>query len=94
MVFNDYLFIPFVFLSFLFYFLLPLRIRWISLLLFSTAFFCTWGVDYLPLVLLVTFTAWLGGIIINLGNKMNADIRHSSGQAKDGSARTEHKEST
>ena len=65
MSFTGYLFLPFVFLSLLVYFLLPLRIKWIALLVFSVFFFCTWGVDYLPLVLIITLIAWVGGKLID-----------------------------
>ena len=65
MSFTGYLFLPFVFLSLLVYFLLPLRIKWIALLVFSVLFFCTWGVDYLPLVLIITLIAWVGGKLID-----------------------------
>lgn len=65
MIFTGYLFLPFVLLSFVVYFLLPLRVKWIALLVFSVFFFCTWGIDYLPLVLIITLVAWAGGKILD-----------------------------
>lgn len=65
MNFTGYLFLPFVLLSLAVYFSLPLRNRWIALLVFSVFFFCTWGIDYLPLVFIITLIAWVSGKIID-----------------------------
>ena len=77
MNFTGYLFLPFVLLSLVVYFLLPLRTKWIALLVFSTLFFCTWGVDYLPLVLIITLIAWAGGKTIDTERNKEPEGKHA-----------------
>ena len=68
MSFTGYLFLPFILFAFVFYFLLPLKNRWIVLLVFSLLFFCAWGIDYLPIVLILTLIAWVSGKLIDSSN--------------------------
>ena len=63
-------------LSLVVYFLLPLRTKWIALLAFSIFFFCTWGIDYLPLVLIITLIAWAGGKILDIGKTQEPEGKH------------------
>ena len=77
MSFTGYLFLPFVLLSLVVYFLLPLRTKWIALLVFSIFFFCTWGIDYLPLVLIITLIAWAGGKIIDTECNKKPEGKHA-----------------
>ena len=75
MLFTDFLFIPFIFVTLIFYFIFPLRCRWVSLLFFSLFFFATWGIEYIPLVFLITLVAWIGSLIINRRNKMRVESK-------------------
>lgn len=58
MSFIDYSFLPMLMGIVLVYFLLPMRYRWIALLLVSIFFFCTWGIELIPYVLVATWIAW------------------------------------
>lgn len=75
MNYLDHSFFLFLLLSFLLYFALPLRARWISLLVFSFVFFLTWGADYVPLVLAVTLIAWAGGLVLDRRNRAEGGKR-------------------
>ena len=86
MSFTGYLFLPFILLSLVVYFLLPLRAKWIALLVFSVFFFCTWGVDYLPLVLAITLIAWAGGKILDAGQDKESEGKHVKKTPESGSA--------
>lgn len=58
MSFVDYIFIPFMLLSIILYFLVPMKWRWMILLVSSLAFYCSWGVALLPFAAGAVFLAW------------------------------------
>lgn len=58
MSFVDYIFIPFLFLTIVLYFLVPLKWRWILLLVNSLAFYCSWGIALLPFVAGAVLLSW------------------------------------
>lgn len=58
MSFIDGIFFLFVGFFVLFYFLLPMRCRWLILLLASLAFTATWGIEKIPFVLGGVLVAW------------------------------------
>lgn len=59
MIFTDYIFLIFLFGLILLYYICPLKLRWTVLLLANLLFFCTWGIEMLPFVLVTVFIAWL-----------------------------------
>ena len=61
---TDFIFLLFLCSTLFIYYLLPAKTRWFSLLLFSIVFFSTWGIEYLPLILLLVLLVWLIGIIL------------------------------
>lgn len=65
MNFTDYLFLPVSVVAIGIYFILPRRIRWIWLLLISLLFLATWGIDLVPILLIMTGIAWVGGCMIS-----------------------------
>lgn len=71
MGFVDYIFVPLVFLAMICYYIVPMRFRWIVLLLTSVLFFATWGIETIPFVLGAAFVAWLFAQKIE---KMNLDF--------------------
>lgn len=65
MNYTDYLFLPLCVVAMGIYFVLPRRIRWCWLLLLSLLFVASWGADLLPILLVITFIAWVGGLLIH-----------------------------
>ena len=65
MIYTDYAFLIGCLIGIGIYYLLPGKIRWIWLLVMSIGFFCTWGVELLPLVLVLVLVAWGGARIID-----------------------------
>lgn len=64
MSYTSIVFLFFIAISLIVYFLVSHRFRWIWLLITSILFFCTWGIELLPLVLLLVFVTWGGGRLI------------------------------
>ena len=64
MLFTDYVFFPFLLISIVGYYLFPLRIRWVWLLFISVFFYSTWGIELLPIAILLSIIAWIGGLLI------------------------------
>ena len=59
MIFTDYLFLVFLFVLLVLYYLSPIKLRWIVLLLANVLFFCTWGIEMFPFVLITVLIVWL-----------------------------------
>ena len=59
MIFTDYIFLLFLFGLILLYYICPLKFRWMLLLLANILFFCTWGIEMLPFVLVTVLITWL-----------------------------------
>lgn len=58
------------------YYMFPLRIRWIVLLLLSFGFYAARGLTGLPFILLTAFSTWLGALCISsMAEKTKAKIR-------------------
>ncbi len=79
MSFVDYIFVPFLFLTIILYFLVPLKWRWILLLVNSLVFYCSWGIALLPFaagaVLLSWGTAlWMERQYLHLDEQLKAGI--------------------
>ncbi len=68
MSFIDYIFIPLIFLVMICYYIIPLKYRWMVLLLASILFFCTWGVELLPFAFGAALVAWVIAQIIEKWN--------------------------
>lgn len=64
MSFTDYVFLPLVIISVIVYHVLPMRGRWIWLLGISVLFYATWGIDLLPLAMMITCVAWGAGLLM------------------------------
>lgn len=58
MSFTDYMFFPLLFVMFVLYFVTPMKKRWITLLVLSILFFCTWGIELLPFALGAVLVCW------------------------------------
>lgn len=78
MSFVDYIFVPFLFLTIILYFLVPLKWRWILLLINSLVFYCSWGIALLPFV--------AGAVLLSWGTAwwMERQYRHLDEQLKAG----------
>ena len=59
MIFTDYFFIPLLMLTVCLYYIFPLSGRWVLLLLTSILFYCTWGFELLPFLLIGVFLTWI-----------------------------------
>ena len=46
------------------YYVCPLRLRWVLLLLLSYGFYLTCGLSALPFIALTTLTTWAGALVI------------------------------
>ena len=64
MVFNSLAFLIFFPLFFLLYKILPLKVRWIMMLLLSYAFYMAWQADLLYLILFTTLVSYVCAILI------------------------------
>ena len=64
MIYTDFVFLVFCIIGISIYYLLPKKTRWGWLLLLSILFFITWGVELLPLVLILVLIAWCGALAI------------------------------
>ena len=82
MSFIDYVFIPLIFIVVLIYFVSPIKYRWIVLLLASILFFCTWGVNMLPLAIGATIVAWIVSNVIEKWN-VNFDVEVKNNDSYD-----------
>lgn len=58
MNFINGIFFGFIAITFLAYFAIPIRYRWIVLLCASVIFYCSWGIEKLPFVLATTLLAF------------------------------------
>ena len=65
MSYTDYLFLPLTLFGLIFYFIFPIRYRWVWLLIGSLLFFMTWGIELLPLILFIVFLVWGGARIMD-----------------------------
>jgi len=64
MLFNSYQFLVFFPIVCLIYFILPSKIRWISLLVSSYYFYLCWNPTYIVLILISTVLTYLCGLIV------------------------------
>ena len=64
MNFTDYLFLPAVLVALGIYFLMPIKKRWIVLLIISVAFYISWSASLLPFILFSSFVAYITAIIM------------------------------
>ena len=63
------------------YYVCPLRLRWVLLLLLSYGFYLTCGLSALPFIALTTLTTWAGALVIScpLGkNRLSGSGRWNS----------------
>ncbi len=65
MLFTDYLFLPLLLLTALLYYVIPLRFRWILLLIASLLFYATWGIELLPFAIAAALAAYLAGLAMD-----------------------------
>lgn len=64
MNYTDYLFLLLALIGACIYFLFPMKIRWIWLLVLSIGFFATWGIELLPLILFLVLLVWGGARVM------------------------------
>ena len=58
------------------YYVCPLRMRWIFLLLVSYAYYAYCGLSALPFMLLTTLSTWAGALVIaRIGEKSKAELK-------------------
>ena len=58
------------------YYVCPLRLRWVLLLLLSYGFYCACGLSALPFIVLTTLTTWAGALMIaRIGERGKAYLR-------------------
>lgn len=65
MSFTDYLFIPLFLLLTLVYFIVPMRLRWLVLLGASFFCLCTWGLELLPIALIIVLIVWITAVLMD-----------------------------
>lgn len=66
MSYTDYMFLPLALAGMGIYFVFPINARWVWLLCLSMLFYATWGVELLPLAMVIVLIAWLGGRIMDI----------------------------
>lgn len=80
MSFTDYIFFPLLFLFFILYFITPLKLRWMTLLVASILFFCTWGIELLPFALGAVVVSWVAARWIDgKYEKMDRQLQDAEG---------------
>ena len=63
------------------YYVCPLRLRWVLLLLFSYAFYAVCGARALPYLLLTTLSTWAGALVIGrIAERSKAELRAKKAQ--------------
>ena len=67
MVFNSLGFLVFFPIVLLLYRVLPIKVRWVMLLVASYYFYMSWQADLLYLILFTTLVSYFGGLIIEKG---------------------------
>lgn len=76
MTFIDTGFILFLLAGVCLFYIFPVKARWVCLLIISIAFYAIAGVEYIPFILLTTFSVYLGGLAIGKRyQKLNADLK-------------------
>lgn len=65
MSFTDYMFVPLFLLLTLAYFIFPLSKRWLVLLAASVFCLCTWGLELLPIAVIIVLIVWIAAILMN-----------------------------
>ena len=73
------------------YYVCPLRLRWVLLLLLSYGFYLTCGLSALPFIALTTLTTWAGALVIaRVGESGKAYLRaHKAELTADGAGHGE-----
>ena len=64
MSFTSLFFVIFCICAALVYFVIPNKVKWIALLMISMGFYCTWGIEKVPFILVASCIAWLTGCSI------------------------------
>lgn len=62
MTFIQFNFLIFLILATIFFYICPVKVRWVSLLIISIVFYAIAGVKYLPFIFVTTFTIYLAGL--------------------------------
>ena len=68
----------------IFYYIVPVRIRWLILLAFSCYFYCTWGYASFLIMLLTAFAAWFAALRIGKRYlKLDKELKQYAGEDKE-----------
>ncbi len=74
MSFTDYLFLPLFLLLTIVYFMVPIHKRWLVLLAASVFGLCTWGLELLPIALLIVFITWIAAVVMDMNYKKEQNV--------------------
>lgn len=69
MIFNSINYAFFLLIVFMMYWIMPVKFRWIILLISSYYFYASWGPEYIAVILLTTIVSYLAALIIDSHSK-------------------------